>query len=66
MLRQALDQPLNKGALQKDLLKIYGMGTSSTVDFDLIQEGESTVLHLAELRIGDKIPADLHSSVLRD
>ena len=35
LLSQALDQPLNKDALEKDLRKIYGIGCSGVVFVDL-------------------------------
>ncbi len=56
LVTQALDQPLNKAALEKDLLKIYGIGAFSTVDFDLVDQGESSLLQLSvvENRTGNR------------
>jgi NTE family protein len=45
-LSQALNQPLDKQALEEDLRKIYGIGEFSSVEFDLRDMGESSVLEL--------------------
>ena len=56
LVTQALDRPLDKAALEKDLLKIYGIGAFSSVDFDLVDQGESSLLQLSvvENRAGNR------------
>jgi NTE family protein len=45
-LSQALNEPLDKEALEEDLRKIYGIGEFSSVEFDLRDVGESSILQL--------------------
>jgi NTE family protein len=53
---QRLDKPLDGPALEKDLRKIYGIGSFSAVDFSLRDDGESSVLELTtiENQVGNK------------
>lgn len=45
-LSQALDEPLDKEALEQDLRNIYGIGAFSSVEFNLRDHGESSVLEI--------------------
>jgi NTE family protein len=55
-LSQALNEPLDKEALEEDLRKIYGIGEFSSVEFDLRDMGETSVLELrtVESRTGNR------------
>ena len=55
-LSQALNEPLDKVALEEDLRKIYGIGEFSSVEFDLHDRGETSVLELraVESRTGNR------------
>jgi len=55
-LRQVLNERLDPQALEEDLRKIYGLGTFSSVDFALRDQGESSVLELTlvESATGDR------------
>ncbi|MCZ6708748.1 MAG: patatin-like phospholipase family protein [Gammaproteobacteria bacterium] len=46
-LTQKLDVPLDPDALERDLRKIFGIGAFSSVEFNLRDQGESTVLELS-------------------
>ena len=45
-LTQGLNESLDKEALEQDLRKIYGSGEFSSVEFGLVDQGESSVLQI--------------------
>lgn len=55
-LSQNLHQPLDGLALEEDLRRIYGIGSFASVDFNLRDEGETSVLELTtiENQVGNK------------
>jgi NTE family protein len=55
-LRQSVNEPLDGVELEEDLRKIFGIGSFSSVDFSLLEEGNSTVLELTtvENQVGNR------------
>ena len=48
-LSQNLNEPLDGAALEEDLRKIYGIGSFAAVDFNLREQGETSVLELTTI-----------------
>ena len=55
-ISQPLDTELDKAALEDDIRGVFGIGSFSSVEFDLREDGESSILelHTIENRSGDR------------
>jgi NTE family protein len=55
-ISQPLGAPLDKDVLDQDIRKVFGIGSFSSVDFNLREDGESSVLelHTVENRAGNR------------